>query len=88
MEQADCERDTMGNCGWPKAAKIGGDECRISPKQVDRAIDILESKGFVERKIYKFNGAPMIHLRLLREAVLAAWIHLYCPKVKMDIPKR
>lgn len=85
-----------GQLWLAKSREDWWDECRISPKQVDRAIDILESKGFVERKIYKFNGAPMIHLRLLREAVLAAWDTSILPKSEngysqngnMDIDER
>jgi hypothetical protein len=54
-------------------AKERGDwheECRISPKQYDRAIKVLEKKEIVELKKFKFNGMPMIHIRLIWENFL------------------
>lgn len=45
------------------------DEIRISEKQFDRAIRILEEKGLVELRKYKFNGSPMIHIHLLIDKV-------------------
>jgi hypothetical protein len=44
-------------------------ECRITPKQYDRAIKILIEKGIVEVKKFKFDGIPTIHLRLLYETL-------------------
>lgn len=38
-------------------------EIRISAKQYDRAAKVLDSKGLIVRKKYKFNGNPMIHIR-------------------------
>lgn len=43
------------------------DECRISPRQFDRAIEILSSKGVVESHVYKFDGNPTKHLRLVSD---------------------
>jgi hypothetical protein len=40
------------------------EEIRISPKQFDRAIKILENKDIVVVKIFKFNEAPRKHVRL------------------------
>lgn len=37
-------------------------EIRISAKQYDRAIKILQDKNFVEVKIFKFNGVPTTHI--------------------------
>lgn len=48
------------------------DRCRITPNQADRAIGILIDSGVVEKKIYKFNGEPTIHLRLLPQPFLDA----------------
>ncbi|MDN5317236.1 MAG: hypothetical protein PWR08_1361 [Thermoanaerobacterium sp.] len=39
-------------------------ECRISPKQFDRSIKILENKKIVTTKIMKFNGNPTKHICL------------------------
>jgi len=40
------------------------EECRISPKQFDRAIKILRDKGLVETRIFKFSGFPTLHVWL------------------------
>ena len=40
------------------------EEIRITPKQYDRAIKILISKGLVEVQKFKFNGAPTNHIKL------------------------
>jgi DnaD/phage-associated family protein len=48
------------------------DEIRITAKQFDRAIKILEDKGFVETKKFKFNGAPTVHIKLNVEKVTEA----------------
>ncbi len=39
-------------------------ETRITTRQYDRAIKILDSLGIVTTKLYKFNGTPVIHLHL------------------------
>lgn len=48
------------------------DEIRITAKQFDRAIKILEYKGFIETKKFKFNGAPTVHIKLNVEKVTEA----------------
>jgi len=40
------------------------DECRISPKQFDRASAILEELGLIVIDTFKFNGSPTKHIRL------------------------
>ena len=40
------------------------DECRISVKQFDRAISLLQEKNLVEKRIFMFNSKPTVHLRL------------------------
>lgn len=47
-------------------------ECRISPKQFDRAIEVLESKEFVVRKVFKFAGNATVHIWLNLKAIMAA----------------
>lgn len=71
------------------------DEIRITPKQFDRAIKILQEKGFVESKRFKFNGAPTIHIKLnIREVTEAVNSILpkgeipFYPKGKIDIDER
>jgi uncharacterized phage protein (TIGR02220 family) len=48
------------------------DEIRITAKQFDRAIKILENKGFITTKKFKFNGAPTIHIRLNIDKIMEA----------------
>jgi hypothetical protein len=43
------------------------DRCRITPKQAQRAIDILVSKQIVLKHIYKFDGVPTVHIRIDKE---------------------
>jgi hypothetical protein len=40
------------------------DECRMTPKQFDRASTVLKKKGLIEVQTFKFDGAPMKHVRL------------------------
>lgn len=47
-------------------------ECRISPRQFDRAIAILRSKGFVKTDIFRFSGSPTIHIQLVVENLVAS----------------
>jgi hypothetical protein len=49
------------------------DECRISPKQADRALEALEVRGLIEVKLFKFGRAPRKHIRIREEAFLEAW---------------
>lgn len=45
-------------------------EIRITGRQFDRASGLLVKKGLVEKKRFKFNGSPMIHIRLIWENFL------------------
>ena len=40
------------------------DECRITPRQFDRAISILEERGLIKTAIFKFAGSPTKHISL------------------------
>lgn len=46
------------------------DECRITSRQFDRAINILVDKGIVEKKLFRFNGSPMVHVRLIPDNLM------------------
>jgi len=46
------------------------DECRLKPKQVDRILKDLKEAGLIEVKIFKFNGVPTTHIRLIKEAFM------------------
>lgn len=49
------------------------DECRISPKQADRALEVLEERGLIEVRLFKFGRAPRKHIRIRQDAFLQAW---------------
>lgn len=42
-------------------------ELRISPKQADRALNILEKKGIIDKRYYRFNGLRTIHIYLSKQ---------------------
>ncbi|MBI4321874.1 MAG: hypothetical protein HY675_25550 [Chloroflexi bacterium] len=46
------------------------DECRVTAKQADRAILLLEKMGLVETRLWKFDGAPVTHVRLMTDRFL------------------
>ena len=62
------------------------DEIRITPKQYDRAIKVLEEKNLIIKKIYKFNGNPTTHIRLNFEQVEAE-IEKWLDDIKKKIIK-
>lgn len=47
------------------------EEIRITPKQFDRAIQLLEKKGLIECKLFRFDGSPQKHISLCIEALLS-----------------
>jgi len=68
----------VNNHGYEWIAKARGDwfdEIRITPKQFDRAIKILENKDLVEVRVMKFNGNPTKHIRLKWNHFLAFLEH-------------
>lgn len=40
------------------------EEIRITPRQFDRASQILVDRGIIKKQIFKFNGSPTVHIRL------------------------
>jgi hypothetical protein len=48
-------------------------ECRVSPKQADRTLDLLRAKGLIEVRLFKFGPAPTKHVRIVHDAFLTAW---------------
>lgn len=59
-----------GHLWLAKGREDWWDECRITPKQFDRAITLLVSKGVVVKRLFRFGGSPMIHIRLVPEALM------------------
>lgn len=49
------------------------DEIRITAKQAARAIDRLESRGLIDVELFKFNGAPTIHISVNTINFLSEW---------------
>jgi len=49
------------------------EETRITERQFDRAVKILESTGIVVKETFKFAGVPKVHVRLVKQAFLDAW---------------
>lgn len=60
------------------------DEIRITPKQFDRAIKILVEKDFIETKLFKFDGSPMVHIHLHPEHVIDS---VFPQRSKSILPK-
>jgi hypothetical protein len=48
-------------------------ECRVSPKQADRALALLAERGLVEVRLFRFAGAPTKHVRIVPDAFLRGW---------------
>lgn len=46
------------------------DRARISPKQADRCLETLRDLGIIETAIYKYDGSPTIHIRLLEDGFM------------------
>lgn len=64
------------------------EECRISARQADRALKILEEKEFVTVKVYKFDGTPTTHISLNTVIFLEAWEIAISRIGDMEITKR
>lgn len=47
------------------------DECRISPKQFDRACSVLEERGLIVSAVMKFNNNPTKHIRIVWDVFMA-----------------
>lgn len=63
-------------------------ECRLSPKQVDRAIKLLAAKGLIETRLYSFGGVPKTHIRIVQDAFLATFqAQINAPETATIFPK-
>jgi hypothetical protein len=49
------------------------EETRITERQFDRAVKILEDVGVVVKATFKFAGVPKIHVRLVTQEFLDVW---------------
>ncbi len=62
-----------GKLWLAKARTEWWDECRVTPKQVDRAMEALRHSGVIETRLFKFNGAPTVHIRLNETRFMELW---------------
>ena len=65
--------DKDGNKWLAKKRYEWWNECRLTKKQVDRAIKILKEKKIIETKIKKFKGDPQLHIRINFNEFLELW---------------
>lgn len=93
-----------GHLWLAKARHEWWDEIRISPKQADRAIEVLVGLGLIEKKVFRFAGSPTVHIRILPDAFMAAYNQIinrpeenpyapkgengYSPKVEIESDQR
>lgn len=61
-------------------------EIRLTAKQARRSREILCENKIMESKIFKFNGTPKCHVRVIMPALMAAINRLLLDKV--DLPQR
>ncbi len=61
-----------GHLWLAKAYKDWVDECRIKPRRARTAIENIEQRGLIETNVWKFNGTPMLHIRVKWEALESA----------------
>lgn len=61
------ERD--GHRWLAKSYAAWWEECRVTEDQARRAMKAMADRGLIETRVWKFNGTPTIHVRLLPDAV-------------------
>ena len=71
------------------------DQCRITPKQFDRAVKILRDNGLVATARYKFAGSPTVHIRLVKNVFVDRVNSIFPkgekpsqPKVDIEVDER
>ncbi|MEW6287670.1 MAG: hypothetical protein AB1509_15725 [Chloroflexota bacterium] len=65
------------------------DRCRFSPEQADYALRKLIERGLIEKKVFKFDGEPTVHIRLIEDAFLQAFSRLSAnPPVNPYLPQK
>jgi hypothetical protein len=65
-------RVVRNNLEWlAKSRDEWWSECRVKGKRLDRALGLLDN--IIEKKVFKFNGDPTLHVRLKWPEFLAAW---------------
>lgn len=62
-------------------------EIRITPRQFDYAIKSLIKKEFIEKRLFKFNGIPTVHVRPIAENINKAtdeWVQNYALSLEKE----
>ena len=80
----------MGKLWLAKKRSDWWNEIRITEKQFDRAVAILEKKDLIETHLYLFGGHPVKHITLNKEKILKEINRLenaYSPKGQMNEPQ-
>ena len=49
------------------------DECRLTPKRVDRALKILSDVGIISVETFHFAGIPTLHVRINEQTFMEEW---------------
>jgi RNA polymerase-binding transcription factor DksA len=52
------------------------EKTRLSPRQIDRVLGILETKNIILKRVFRFNGTPIIHIHLNVEVFVLLMNHL------------
>lgn len=70
------------------------EECRITPRQFDRASSLLESLHLITTQLFRHNGTPVVHISLnlhdlteTLKSILPKGESPFSPNVKMDFTK-
>lgn len=59
-----------GELWLAKGRESWWDEIRLTAKQVDRALGILKENKIIETKIFKFDGNPTLHIKIIWDELL------------------
>jgi hypothetical protein len=52
------------------------ERARLSPDQADRALRELVNRGLIEKARFKFNGTLTVHIRILEDHFIKAWMYM------------
>ena len=67
-----------------KSAPEWWDECRISPRELDRAKKSLVGIGLIETRVWKFGGKPTTHFHLNSERFMSLWALALAGELERD----
>src|SRR6185369_11751800 len=67
-----------------KKRRAWWDEIRVSPKQLDRALKILEKKNLIVTALYHFETKPVKHVRINWAGFLPSFASSILPKGEIE----